>query len=275
MPELPDLEIVREFLTQNIVGATVAEFQVLRPLVLRSLVKGDPAHQVTGKKILAVERRGKLLLIFLSGELVLVIHPMLAGRLQYCDPGEKKRQNTFVIITLSNRKQLRYFDDETMGMIYVVEKNNLAAIPRLTSQGLDAFDPAFTMVAFKDRLRRYQGEIKGVLTRGELVAGIGNAYADEILWEAKIYPFRRRKTLAEKEIEKLFEAIHSVLENGIRILRQRIGTSIHEEIRDFLQVHRKGGQPCPRCGEPISTVTQKQKVTNFCRKCQPGLLLQR
>ncbi len=273
MPELPDLEVVRQFLQDNVVSTTITEFKVLRPLVLRPLVQGDVAEQVTGKNILSIERRGRLLLIFLSGDLVLVIHPMLAGRLQYCDPKEKLRQNTFVTFTLSNGKHLRYFDDETMGMIYVVEKDNLTSIPRLVSQGLDAFDPALTLDTFKERLRRYHGEIKGILTRGELVAGIGNAYADEILWEAKIYPFRKRKTLSDDEVKVLYEAMGKVFREAIAILQKRVGNNIHVELRDFLNVHRRGKQPCPRCGEPMSDVYAKQKVTSFCRKCQPGLLL--
>ncbi len=105
------------------------------------------------------------------------------------------------------------------------------------------------------------------------LAGIGNAYADEILWRARIYPFRRRTSLSAAEIATLYQAMRDVLVEAIVTLRERTGEETNGEIRDFLAVHGKPGQPCPRCGNPISEVTRERRATHFCRTCQPGLLV--
>ena len=102
----------------------------------------------------------------------------------------------------------------------------------------------------KDRLKRFQGEIKGILTRGSLVAGIGNAYADEVLFEAELSPFRKRAELSADEAERLHSAVYSVPAAAVDELRSRMGEGIHLKPRDFLKVHNKGNQPCPRCGGP-------------------------
>ena len=117
------------------------------------------------------------------------------------------------------------------------------------------------------------GEIKGVLTRGRAVVGIGNAYADEICFAARVHPYRKRTSLSEDEIERLYEAMQSVLRDAIAALRERVDTDIHREVRDFLAVHGKGGQPCPVCGTTISEIKARGRLTNFCRACQPGGLL--
>ncbi|MBU1880155.1 MAG: Fpg/Nei family DNA glycosylase, partial [Chloroflexi bacterium] len=141
--------------------------------------------------------------------------------------------------------------------------------------GPDATDPALTRDAFRGRLRRHTGEVKGILTNQSFVAGIGNAYADEICWQAGIYPFRRRPSLSDDEVVQLYEAVQITLAGAIETLRERVGDAIDVEVRDFLSVHGKAGQPCPRCGSPVSKVTHGRggrSETNFCRTCQPGLM---
>jgi len=100
------------------------------------------------------------------------------------------------------------------------------------------------------------------------LASIGNAYADEILFAARIYPYRRRSTLKPEEVDALYGAMHSVLERASAAVAGRMGDDIHVKIRDFLQVHGKGGEPCPQCGNTISQITANQRLTNFCRRCQ-------
>ena len=126
---------------------------------------------------------------------------------------------------------------------------------------------------FQERLRPYHGEIKGILTRGRVLAGIGNAYADEILFAVGIYPFRKKKALTQEETRRLFEMSREVVQEAIPVLRKRLGDNIHVKIRDFLKVHNKGGQACPRCGNTITQVSANQRITSYCRRCQPGLLL--
>jgi len=272
MPELPDLEVIRGFLEEHIVGHTIVTVEVVRPTVIRNLLGGDFAARLTGQQVTAVRRHGKFLLFDLASGDHVVLNPMLAGRLQYCLPDAGRLPRTYLVLTLDDGHELRYSDRRSMGKIYLTD--DLARVPGFSELGPDALDPALTLEVFRERLRRFRGEIKRVLTRQDFVAGIGNAYADEILWRAGINPFRKRPELSDEEEARLYEAMRQVLSEAIAILRQRVGTDIHVEIRDFLQVHRRGGEPCPRCGTRISEITAHKRITNFCRTCQPGGLIQ-
>ncbi len=224
-----------------------------------------------GRHFTDVLRRGKFLLLPLDDGVTLVINPMLAGRIRYGDPLTRDRARDALVLGLADGHELRYHDAKDMGKVYLVA--DLNQVPTLGELGPEAIDPALSLEAFRERLRRHHGEIKGVLTNQSFVAGIGNAYADEICWRAGIYPFRRRPSLSHDEVEQLYTAMRSVLAEAIETLRERLGEAIDVEVRDFLAVHGKAGQPCPRCGSPISKVTRERRTTNFCRTCQPGLLV--
>ena len=272
MPELPDLEVIKEFLQDHIIGHEIAEVEVVRPIVVRNLAGGDFAPRLMGQRIKQVNRRGKFLILALNSGDCLVINPMLAGRLHYAPRRERRLRKTFVILHLADGMDLRYTDARTMGKVYLTD--DLARVPGFTDLGPEALDLSLTLDVFRERLRKYRGEIKGVLTRQSFVAGIGNAYAGEICWRAGVYPFRKRPKLSDEEIERLYQAMHEVLNEAIAILRERVGADIHVEIRDFLKVHGKGGQPCPRCGTTISEIKARRRLTNFCRQCQPGSLIE-
>ena len=133
-------------------------------------------------------------------------------------------------------------------------------------------DPSLDEDAWVERIKKYRGQIKGVLTKAEFVQGIGNAYADEILWEAKINPYRPRTRLSEEQLRELFRAARAVMTWATPLVRDSMvkdGVLDYEERRDFMHVHRLGGKPCPRCGHTISELTPNQRVTSFCRNCQP------
>ncbi|HLF26295.1 MAG TPA: zinc finger domain-containing protein [Anaerolineae bacterium] len=146
---------------------------------------------------------------------------------------------------------------------------------------------AVSLEEFRERLRPFRGEIKGVLTRREFtpaprwrakrasagVAGIGNACADEILWAARLHPYRKRTQLTAEEMGRLYDALRATLLEAIEKVRAEMGEAIHLEPREFMAVHLKTGEPCPRCGAPISLVGANQRITNFCRTCQPGGLI--
>jgi formamidopyrimidine-DNA glycosylase len=272
MPELPDLEIIKEFLQDHIVGHEMAEVEVVRPIVVRNLAGGDFAARLTGQGITHVNRRGKFLVLALDSGDCLVINPMLAGRLHYAPRGERRLRKTFVILHLADGMGLRYTDARSMGKVYLTD--DLAKVPGFADLGPEALDPNLTLDVFRERLRKYRGEIKGILTRQSFVAGIGNAYADEICWQAGVYPFRKRPKLSGEEAARLYEAMHEVLNEAIATLRERVGAAIHVEIRDFLSIHGRGGQPCPRCGTAISEIKARRRLTNFCRRCQPGSLIE-
>jgi formamidopyrimidine-DNA glycosylase len=271
MPELPDLQVIAEFLNRRVKGATIEEASVLRPIVVRNLTDRDIARGLVGQRIENVSRRGKFLLFELSSRDWLVINFMRAGRLRYWGAGEKVRGKPFVTMRFADDASLSYTDPAMMGKVYLTAA--LERVPTVASLGPDALDPALTLSVFRENLRRRRGEIKGVLVNQSFVAGIGNAYADEILFRARVYPFRKSPTLDEQEVRCIYEAMRGVLDEAVGILRRRVGDDIHQEIRDFLQVHGRGAEPCPRCGNPISQLTARGRLTNFCRRCQPGSMV--
>jgi formamidopyrimidine-DNA glycosylase len=273
MPELPDLQVIREFLAPRIVGAPIVAAEVLRPIPVRNLLGGDLADRLVDRRFTDVNRRGKFLLLPLDSGATLVINPMLAGRIRYGEPLSHDRKRDVLVLDLADGNELRYHDAKDMGKVYLTD--DLDQIPTYADQGPEADAPALTLEVFRQRLRRHPGEIKWILTNQRFVAGLGNAYADEILWRARIYPFRRRPSLSGDEVAALYTAMREVLAGALETLRERVGENIDVEIRDFLAVHGKPGEPCPRCGGVVSEVKRERRATHFCRTCQPGLMLRR
>jgi formamidopyrimidine-DNA glycosylase len=274
MPELPELEIAREVLARRLVGRAIAGVTVDPkggPIVVRDLSGRGFAAAITGQHIAKVDRRGKYLMLSLApSQLWLVANPKLTGRFQWCAPGEKKAGPVHVTFRFTDPEQeLRYVDQKKMGQLYLAER--LDAIPLFDAMGPEAL--AVSSDEFATRLRAFRGEIKGILVRAEFLAGIGNAYADEILWAARLHPYRKRTELSADEVQALHRAMRSVLENAIEKVRLEMGEQVHLKPRDFFAVHMRGGLVCPRCGTVISSVTANQRITNFCRTCQPGGLI--
>ncbi len=274
MPEAPELEVVKRFLIEHAVGATVEAARVLRPSVLRSMA-GEFEHDVLERAIEDVRRKGKFLTLVMSGDRLLVINPMLTGGFQWSEPADRVFKRTCFTLTLSNERELRYIDERQMGRVYYVSPDQTGEIPQYGEMGPDALDEPLSLNEFKERLRPFRGEIKGILTRGRVISGIGNAYVDEILWEAEIYPFRKKRELTDADLQRLLDSSTLVISRAVGQVREAMAGDIHRKRRDFLKVHNRGGEPCPRCGTTISQLTANQRITSYCRKCQPGLLLRR
>jgi formamidopyrimidine-DNA glycosylase len=273
VPEIPDLEAIRGFLNQRIVGVEITGAETPIPYIVRTPA-ADIAATLIGNRFGQVLRRGKFLLFGLADESVLVINPMLTGRFQYVQPSTKKRAKTCLIVTLANGWQLRYSDQMLMGKIYVVPADAIMSVPMFADMGPDALE--VTEEEFRARIRKYQGAIKNVLTNHKFIAGIGNAYSDEILFEARIQPFRKRSTLSDAEADALYRAIGTVMQRSIAIVGEKFRDELdYEDWRDHLKVHRKGGDGknkdagrCPRCGTHITEISPNQRVTSYCRTCQ-------
>ena len=271
MPEAPDLEVIKEFLNREAQGRKVESSRVLKPTVLRSFT-GDFPGDVQGRTLHEVHRKGKFLLMELSGDQWLAVNPMLTGALQFCESGQWVQKTTCVVVSLSGGRDIRYLDVRQMGKVYCLSGEQMSRAPVLPQQGPDVLDD-LSFEEFQERLRRFRGEIKGVLTRGAFVSGIGNAYSDEILFAAGLSPFRKSGSIKGEELRRLYESCPSVVREAIAVLRERMGNEIHLKVRDFLKVHNKGGQPCPHCGGNISQLTANQRITSYCRRCQPGMLV--
>jgi formamidopyrimidine-DNA glycosylase len=279
MPELPELEVVKDVLARRLAGQTVVQVEVAPkggPIVVRDLTGEGLARQLASRRLEAVERRGKYLLFRLSARstsdapLVMAVNPKLTGRLQLCLPQAPKAGPVHLTYHFDGIPEvLRYIDSKRMGQIYLTY--DPAQIPTFAEMGPEAL--AITLEDFRQRLRPLRGEVKGILTRANFIAGIGNAYADEILWQARLHPYRKRTTLSAADVQSLYEAMRQVLHGAIEQVRQQMGDDIHLKPRDFFAVHMREGEPCPRCGGTISAITANQRLTNFCRTCQPGGLI--
>ena len=273
MPELPDLHVVARELAARAAGRTVKEASAPAPILLRSTP--EELATLRGTTLGAASRRGKFLLIPFEHDgspvRVLAANPMLAGRFWLLDDGKDKvRARTGLRLRFTDGGELRYVDREMLGKLYLVPPDALDSIPGWTEMGPDADDPALTLDAFRQRIRRHPGELKSLLRNPKFVAGIGNAYSDEILWTARLAPFRRRATLKPEQIDDLYAAMRTVLQDAVTRLRVLVPPDIQEQHREFLKGHLRGGQPCPRCGRELRQVGGSE-ATTFCRTCQPPL----
>ena len=277
MPEAPDLEVIKEYLNANLQDAPVESCKVLRPTVVRSLA-GEVSEDLPGRKLLGAQRRGKFLTLRFSGGRSLVINPMLTGAIQHCADSVRVQKKTCISLVVGGGMELRYLDDRQMGKVYYIDNGEDGGqaqddqVPQYTGSGPDVLSGIF-LEEFQARLKKFNGEIKGVLTRGAFISGIGNAYSDEILFSAGISPFKKCRSLKPDELKALHAQCRQVLEEATDTLRERMGDDIHKKVRDFLKVHNKGGQPCPNCGGNITQLNANQRITSYCRKCQPGFLV--
>jgi len=270
VPELPDLTVVAEELERRIAGRTVVEASAPTPILVRATP--DEVAALKDTTLGTPSRRGKFLLIPFARHgadaLVLAANPMLAGRFWIVGSSERVRARTGLRLRLEGGEDLRYVDREMLGKLYLVPPGGLGGVPGWTEMGPDADDPALTLDAFRQRIRRHPGELKPLLRNSRFVAGIGNAYSDEILWEAQLAPFRKRSTLSEAQVERLYTAMRSVLADAVERIRASVPPNIETQDRSFLQVHLRGGQPCPRCGRELRQIGGRE-ATTFCRTCQP------
>jgi formamidopyrimidine-DNA glycosylase len=271
MPELPDLTVVAEELQARATGRTVAGVEAPAPILLRA-TPADLA-ELLGTTVGSVRRRGKFLLLGFDRDgrevRTLAANPMLAGRFWLLDRAEKVRARTGLRLRFADGGELRYVDREMLGKLYLLEPDGLDTIPGWTEMGPDADDPALTLDRFRERIRRHPGELKSLLRNSRFVAGIGNAYSDEILWEARLAPLRRRSSLTPEEIDRLYAAMRSVLADATVRLRDLVPPEIQLQHREFLKVHLRGGEPCPRCERPLRQIGGDE-ATTFCRSCQPS-----
>lgn len=268
MPEIPDLEAIRGFLNERLPGVAIERAEYLIPVVFR-VPKDEFVSTLPGDVFGETARRGKFLLFALRSGRVLVINAMLTGRFQYVQRDMKRRARTCLVLGLANGWDLRYADERLMGKVYLVAADALESVPQFAEMGPDALE--VSREEFPQRIRKFTGQIKNILVNLRFVAGIGNAYADEILFAARLHPYRKRTSLSAEDVDRLYDAVHKVFDWATPIVAEQMREELnYEERRDFLKVHRRGGEPCPVCGTRISEITAGQRITSFCRNCQPG-----
>ena len=291
MPELPDLTVVAEAFDAALRGRPITAANAPGPLAVR----GTPAEldALVGQRVTAIRRKGKFLEIDLDRDRV-VVNPMLTGRFQLASPGAKLPTKTAVVLgfgergptpgfkparwtvgaawlpTDDARPEVRYRDPTQMGKVYLLPAGMVRPVPGMGPEemGPEADDEALTLDVWRERIRKHPGELKNLLRNQAFVAGIGNAYSDEVLHAARLQPFRKRASLAPEEVDELYAGMRTTLTHAIDVLRERVPPTFETQVRDFLAVHMKGGQPCPRCGTKITEVKAGGFVTSYCRGCQ-------
>jgi len=274
MPELPELEAVRIKLGPRLEGKliTAATVNPRKGHLLRYPVENF-ALELPARRITSMTRRGKHLAF--ATELGgggsprwLVINPMLGGRFQMASAEEAAPATEVFTIRIEGKQELRYLDFRDMGRIYWVEDCD-REVPGWSVLGPEADSVAsMGLEAFRKRLRRFRDEMKDLLRNQEFLAGIGNAYSDEILFEARLLPLRRRASLKPAEEEALFAAIPLVLSRAVEAILANPKYDESKQDRSFMNVHMKGGKTCPRCGHRISQIGSNREPLNFCRGCQ-------
>jgi formamidopyrimidine-DNA glycosylase len=269
MPELPDIAAYITALEARIIAQPVVRVRLVSPFLLRTAQ--PPMESVEGRAVRELRRIGKRIAIGVEGDLWLVLHLMIAGRLHWRSPGAK----------LAGRHSLAAFDFPS-GSLVLTEagtKHRASLHVLAGEEGLRSVDPggidifASDLSSFRDALTFENRTLKRALTDPRLLSGIGNAYSDEILHAAQLSPVTLTRKLEPQEWERLFAAARHTLRLWIDRLRAEGEAGFPEKVTAFrkeMAVHGRYGQPCPRCGEKIQRIRYADKETNYCARCQTG-----
>jgi formamidopyrimidine-DNA glycosylase len=272
MPELPDITIYIEALESRIVDQTLEAVRIVSPFLLRTA--NPPLAGAFGRKVLQLRRLGKRICIGLEDGLWLVLHLMIAGRLHWHPLGAKPG-----LVKVSPPRGLAAFDFSNGSLLWTEAGSQKRASLHvvLGEDGLRSLDPgglevlSATPEQFDAALLSANHTLKRALTDPHLFSGIGNAYSDEILWEAKLSPLALTQKLSAAEIMRLFEAIRTSLSRWTDRLRAESAGKFPEKVtafREGMAVHGRYKQPCPRCGTKIQRIRYASNETNYCPTCQ-------
>ncbi|MGE5604413.1 MAG: DNA-formamidopyrimidine glycosylase [Bacteroidota bacterium] len=271
MPELPEVETIRLTLLQKLVGTKIRSGEVLHEKMVLGTTAAELLNLVSGKTITGLERRGKYLLLELSEGLVIGIHLRMTGRLSVEKADFPVAKATYFRLLLDNGTELRFNDQRKFGKVFLFEQGNPPQ--SLLKIGPEPLSPQFTASVLKKRFGHRSLAVKKALLNQEIIAGIGNIYADEALFVSGIHPARPVNSLTEAEIDALFQGIQQVLREGI----QYRGTTFRDyrdgegrlgSYQTKLRVYGQKGKPCPVCGGLIVKMNFGGRGTHFCPLCQ-------
>jgi formamidopyrimidine-DNA glycosylase len=271
MPELPDITVYIESLDAKVRGSTLNRVRVINPFVLRTAV--PPIGEAERRRVVGAERLGKRVVLALDGELFLVIHLMIAGRLRWLPVGAKPPGKA----SLASLE----FDAGTLVLTEAGSKRRASLHLIAGRAALHAIDPggidvqSSDLATFAQQLARENHTLKHSLTDPRLFSGIGNAYSDEILHRARLSPVALSRSLDADSTQRLFDATRAVL--GEWTARLRDEAAAHggwpDKVTAFhaaMAVHGRYGQPCPACGAPVQRIVHADNETNYCARCQTG-----
>ena len=274
MPELPEVQtLVDDLNAAGLVGKTITAARVYWPRSIGQPSARTFCKHIQAKTIQNIWRRGKFIVCDLSADYHLLIHLRMTGRLHLVAPNIRRAKHEHVILNLGKRLHLRFHDTRKFGRMLLV--NDLE--PILNPLGPEPLDASFTAKLLSERLQFRKRLMKPLLLDQTFIAGLGNIYVDEALWEAWIHPCRIAAELSKTEIRALHRSIPKVLKRGLKNLGTTLGTgksNFYSVARhrgrnqDQLKVFRRVGLPCPRCKSPIERIIVGQRSTHICLKCQ-------
>lgn len=269
MPELPEVETTVRALRRPLVGRTITEVRNDWPRHIGTPTLEELRVRINGCQVQAISRRAKYLVFSLSHGETLIVHLKMSGHLAIVEAAEPADKHVHTVFELDNGQELRFRDIRKFGRVYLVQEPN----DILGKLGPEPLDRAFTPEQLGQRLDGRTRALKPLLLDQQLIAGIGNIYADEALFYAKLHPTRRAHTLSQGDIRRLHSAIQKVLRTGI----EREGASIElyvkpdgsrGDMQNAVAVFRRTGAPCYACGQPIERIVLGGRSTHFCPSCQ-------
>jgi formamidopyrimidine-DNA glycosylase len=275
VPELPEVQTVVDNLNAlGVVGCTITGASVHWPKTIAGMSPARFRQQIKGLVILEFSRRGKYIVVGLSRGWTLLIHLRMTGRLNWAASGVRRDKHEHVVLRMGRDRELRFHDTRKFGRLFLTR----TATTLLDNIGPEPLGRDFTRQQFGSMLQGKKRQIKPLLLDQSFIAGLGNIYVDEALWEARVHPQRSSASLTAPEITDLHKAIPLVLNRGLKNMGTSLGTGEGNfysvagrkgRNADELKVFRRTGQACPRCGTFIERLTVAQRSSHICPACQP------
>jgi formamidopyrimidine-DNA glycosylase len=274
MPELPEVEtVVRELRAAGVVGRRIVQARVFWPRTVAAPSARGFVRGVKGRRVASLDRRGKYLVFRLTGGRYVLVHLRMTGQLFFANGTARRGKHEHLTLRLDNGRELRFRDTRKFGRWYLLED----AETKLRALGPEPLSPKLTARAFGRRLAARKAMLKPLLLNQAFIAGLGNIYVDEALWDAGLHPRRTSDSLREEQRRRLYRSIRKVLRRGIESTGTSLGAGLtnfrtleggHGSNKDNLKVFRRAGQPCLRCGAAIKRMIVGQRGTHICPRCQ-------
>lgn len=273
MPELPEVEVVRQGLTDLVQGSQIVSVDVLYEKMI-NIPAAEFSAALKGQILERVDRRGKYLFLRFSNQLTIVSHLRMEGNYDVVPEGEPLSKHTHIVFHLTDGRQLRYNDSRKFGRMNLVNTGDEMTVAGLKTIGPEPTEATLTLEYMIERFKKSRKKIKPFLLDQSNVAGLGNIYVDEVLWLSKINPLQITNTLTKEQLAVLRTNIIEELAKAIK----GKGTTVHSysnaygeagSFQNHLNVYGRKGEPCPRCQTPIEKIKVAQRGTHFCPHCQP------
>lgn len=274
MPEIVELEIMKENLERKVLDKKVVSAKVFAPKILQNISASNVEKSLRNQVLKKITRRGKHLIFNFPNELRMIIHLMLNANMTWEKVDDEITPRTVFSLDFNNKIRLAFKDWSRWMKVWFFTKDNGSTedLPFIKNLGVEPLSKDFTIKIFKEICRKSRtGNIKAVLMDQKKIAGIGNAYADETLFAAKINPNRVASKLNDEELETIFNEIRKTINRGLKNVRKLARANdfdIQEQERSWMNVYRKDGQPCPVCKGEIVKERLNQRDAFYCRRCQ-------